>query len=186
MKTDTITFIGEINNNAETEAFYGRCKHLLQSEQFLPYKLIVNIDSNGGDVGIAIMIYEQLRKINGKTIVETCNIGRVESSAILIFLAADIRAANIMTTFMVHGLTREDGCTGLAHQDIERYAEIFEERTAFSSKKIDIREILNGNYVNPQGGSEYRFDWRHSTGLGVTTHDNFRTDRVHSDGQNIL
>ena len=181
MMIETINFRGNIDDNLETTAFMDKCESILNDKSNMPDRLVVSISSIGGDVGLAVDIYKVLRGISEHTYVETHNGGSVESSAVIIFLAGDIRIANVGTYFLLHGLWRSyDNDINKLNCDIERYAAIFEKRTRHAKDIIDIRQILNDRHC------EVRVDWRSSFDYGLTTLYTEISDPVHCNGQYII
>lgn len=112
----------------------------------------INFASGGGDVDVAFRMYEYLRGLNRKIIIE--NYGDVSSSAIIPFLAGDIRLATSYSVFRIHRLACElngpSSLTSLYERvaslefDIDRYNKVFCLRTAGATSPIDILPTLRG------------------------------------------
>lgn len=64
--------------------------------------LTINISSPGGDVDVAIELFYFLRKLDCK--IQTVNTSYVNSAAILLFLAGDLRICHSGSTFYVHSI----------------------------------------------------------------------------------
>jgi ATP-dependent protease ClpP protease subunit len=114
-------------------------------------KIILNISSVGGDLAPAFGAYYHLRSLGIP--LASYNIGNVESSAVLLYLAADTRLAAPYSRFLLHGFawqsveqhTRSNLREKLASLDFdsERYRDIFNERTEGAESPIDISKALN-------------------------------------------
>jgi len=66
--------------------------------------LSISISSPGGDVDIAIELFHFLRSLECK--VQTINTSYVNSAAILIYLAGDIRMCHVGSTFYIHSISK--------------------------------------------------------------------------------
>lgn len=67
-------------------------------------EIYIAINSNGGNIACARMIYNFLESLPCRKI--TCNIGKVESSAVLLYLAGDERLCVPGSFFTVHSPER--------------------------------------------------------------------------------
>ncbi|MCL2496508.1 MAG: ATP-dependent Clp protease proteolytic subunit [Clostridiales bacterium] len=153
MATATIHFYNPIN--VETaRIFRNLCLNALMHPQQRPDSLEIMFSSAGGNVQAGITMYEFLR--TAPVPVTMCNVGSVESVSIIVFLGADKRIAMPNTHFKLHAFEWSFSQPAVAYSgiadaylslnnDIERYANIFEERTKGATRKIDIRSCLRGN-----------------------------------------
>ena len=66
--------------------------------------LAISISSPGGDVDVAIELFYFLRSLECK--VQTINTSYVNSAAILIYLAGDIRMCHVGSTFYIHSISK--------------------------------------------------------------------------------
>jgi ATP-dependent Clp protease protease subunit len=66
--------------------------------------LSISISSPGGDVDVAIELFYFLRSLECK--VQTINTSYVNSAAILIYLAGDIRMCHVGSTFYIHSISK--------------------------------------------------------------------------------
>lgn len=162
-RISVITYFGEINEPRIVQLIdvLNKAKAANSSEIHL------HISSTGGNLHAGFAAYYHLRSLNIPIV--THNFGNVESSAILLFLAADIRHAAIHSTFLLHdfnwtypagqiriGAMREN--LQSLDFDSERYAKIFDERT---QKSFDIRGCLTG--------AAQRLDADAAAAAGITT-----------------
>lgn len=120
------------------------------------------ISSGGGDLAAGFTAYQFLRNTGLK--LTTYNLGNVESSAIMPYLAGDIRLASHESMFFFHPFTwnfqtsvtiatMREKIERLEH-DSERYANIFHERT---QGDFDIRNCLSerGRVMNTSEASRW-------------------------------
>jgi ATP-dependent protease ClpP protease subunit len=115
-------------------------------------RIVIHISSTGGALQPAFAAYNYLRSLDVP--VETHNIGSVESAAVLIYLAADIRRADPYSRFLLHpfnwtfnGEVKSPDIRGaLASLDFDanRYGEIFNERTKGAQTPVDVFKCLDG------------------------------------------
>ena len=117
-------------------------------------KIILNLSSIGGDLASAFGAYHHLRSLGIPLVAH--NIGNVESSAVLLYLAADFRLAAPHSRFMFHdfhwGFGNESVrkpvlAEKLASLDFDsaRYRDIFNERSKGAKSPIEIGDALNGD-----------------------------------------
>lgn len=66
--------------------------------------LIINISSPGGDVDVAIELFHFLRELDCE--IRTVNTSYVNSAAVLIYLAGDIRVCYPGSTFYIHSISK--------------------------------------------------------------------------------
>jgi len=109
--------------------------------------------STGGNLQAGFTMYELLRSL--PVPVTMCNVGSVESIAVIVYLGASIRIAAPKSTFKLHGFSWtfnsnvtqfnevSDAFASLC-ADVKRYTDIFKERTQGAKRKINIREYLRG------------------------------------------
>jgi ATP-dependent protease ClpP protease subunit len=115
-------------------------------------KVTVHLSSTGGDLSPAFSAYHILRSLSIPLVMH--NTGNVESSAVLLYLAADDRTAASHSRFLIHPFHWTfGGSVFLPHIkqavaslefDSRRYADIFNERTQGVDKPIDVLKCLNG------------------------------------------
>ncbi len=114
--------------------------------------MILMISSSGGDLPAAFTAYNFLLTLPLK--VTTYNIGNIESSSNLIFLAGQRRVASPTSQFMLHGIsspansfTRSEIMAqgDRLELDIKRYAEVFRSRTTDCAVQLEIELCLSGN-----------------------------------------
>ena len=117
-------------------------------------EIIIRISSSGGSLTSAFDTYSFLRSV--PVPLTMYNYGNVDSSAIILFLAADSRIATPYSGFMLHqnlSVFKVDAACGLfalreittsMEFDIGRYTEIFNERTKNAEKMIDVVKCLKG------------------------------------------
>jgi ATP-dependent protease ClpP protease subunit len=119
-------------------------------------KIILNISSIGGDLAPIFGAYYHLRSLGIPLV--SCNMGNIESSAVLLYLAADIRLAAPHSRFLFHNFHWAFGGEPVIHSslrekivnldfDAARYGDIFNERTNGAKSPINISEALKGNAV---------------------------------------
>ena len=75
-----------------------------------PERVVLYLNSTGGDLGSALALYNLIHKF--PIPVSTHNIGEVSSSAVLVFLAGSIRYACNRSLFKLHSLTWTFGNQG--------------------------------------------------------------------------
>jgi len=114
--------------------------------------LVLMLSSSGGDLPAAFTAYNFLVSI--PLAVTTYNIGNIESSSNLIFLAGSRRVASPTSQFMLHGISSpansftrsEINAQGdRLELDINRYAEVFRARTGDCTARLEIELCLSGN-----------------------------------------
>jgi len=153
MPATTVHFYHPINPETAT-LFRNLCLNALLRQRQQPDSLTVMFSSGGGSVQAGITVYEFLRTF--PIPVTMCNVGSVESISCIVFLGADNRIAMPNTHFKIHGFEWTFSQPSVAYSgiadayvtinnDIEKYANIFEERTAGAKHKINVRECLRGN-----------------------------------------
>lgn len=159
LQVDVITFTTDINENTVTRmiGYASEAMNLGASS------LILMLSSCGGDLPAAFTAYNFL--ISAPIAVTTYNIGNIESSTNLIFLAGELRVAAPTSQFMLHGInspanafTRSEivAQSDRLDLDISRYAEVFRERTHRCDLPIDIESCLGGQtrYLSPAEARE--------------------------------
>jgi ATP-dependent protease ClpP protease subunit len=146
---DVVTFISGINHASITSLINVTG----QARNGGSNKIIIHLSSTGGDLASAFAAYYYLRSLGIP--LETHNIGNVESAAVLLFLAADVRRAAPYSRFLFHDfhwgfpagdvpLAKLREHTTSLEFDSQRYADIFNERTEGAESPIKIGEYLNG------------------------------------------
>ena len=98
--TITITFSGQINVQSVKE-FIESIKRL-NIKNPDSNKLVVYISSPGGDVELAIELYNFIKSMKCK--VTMINMSYVSSAAVIVFLAGDERISLPFSSFYVHSI----------------------------------------------------------------------------------
>jgi ATP-dependent protease ClpP protease subunit len=117
-------------------------------------KIIFNISSTGGDLHSAFAAYYHLRSLGIPLV--SHNMGNVESSAVILYLAADTRLAAPHARFLVHSFHLTFGNESVRRPvlrenassldfDTQRYGGIFNERTKGAESPVEIIKALNDN-----------------------------------------
>jgi len=151
-RIDVVNFVSGINSKsiAALVEVTGEARNRGSS------KLILNISSTGGDLAAAFGAYYHLRSLGIPLI--SHNMGNIESSAVLLYLAADIRLAAPHSRFMFHNFHWSFGgevvrkpvlSERLASLDFDsaRYRDIFNEHTKEAENPINIDKALDGDAV---------------------------------------
>jgi ATP-dependent protease ClpP protease subunit len=146
---DVVTFVAGINQTtvASLIDIVGKARSSGSD------KIVLHISSSGGDLAPAFAAYHSLRSI--EIPIEAHNIGNIESAAVLLFLATDVRRAVPHSRFLFHdfhwGFPGGDVPLAKLREhiaslefDSRRYADIFNERTEGAKSPINISECLNG------------------------------------------
>jgi ATP-dependent Clp protease, protease subunit len=116
-------------------------------------ELLISISSEGGNLAAGFTAYHFLRSL--PVPVTTHNLGNVESIGVLLFLAGEKRLVVQHGRFTLHALHWGFGSGTVDHDrlaeytasldfDVERYAQIFDERTHGASQPVDVRSHLLG------------------------------------------
>lgn len=111
------------------------------------------MSSEGGDLNSGFTAYNYLRSVPVKTTV--INMGTIESIAMIPYLGSEERRAVPNSRFLIHNFTwtfgnspvdinRVKEHTDSLLADVDRYVEIFNERTSGAEKPIDARVHLTG------------------------------------------
>lgn len=66
--------------------------------------LTINISSPGGDVDVAIELFHFLRQLDCE--IQTINTSYVNSAAVIIYLAGDVRVCHSGSTFYIHSISK--------------------------------------------------------------------------------
>ena len=165
-RIDVIDFFGKTT----FETMHELIKNVNNAIAEKSSKIIIRINSIGGDLAPAFGAYHYLRYSN--VAITAYNIGNVESAAMLLYLSADIRIAAPTSRFLIHplSLTSPNGLTTIKtiteaakslEFDIGRYAEIFKHRTKNENQTLDILKCLESDSFIV-GASE-------ALSLGITT-----------------
>ena len=158
-KVEVITFTTDINEVTVTRMISYASEAMNRNAS----ELVIMLSSCGGDLPAAFTAYNFL--ITAPIAVTTYNIGNIESSTNLIFLAGDLRVAALTSQFMLHGIsspanafTRSEisAQSDRLDLDINRYAEVFRERTRSCTLPIEIESCLGGQtkYLSPDEARE--------------------------------
>ena len=110
------------------------------------------LSSEGGDLIAGFTAYNFLRSL--PIPVETINMGSVESIAVVLYLAGEKRTALSGTKFLIHNFfgsfpSSQVDYLRLAERsssltfDLERYVQIFQDRTQGCEVPIDVRKHLD-------------------------------------------
>ena len=112
----TLNFMGRINseNVKSVQDLIKRQTNPIES-------LIVNINSEGGEVTYGVALYNYLKSMPFP--VYTHNLGDVSSAAVLLYLAGETRTAAPNSRFMIHPLTIELNGSFVLHQ-VEEHLQI--------------------------------------------------------------
>jgi len=121
-----------------------------------PAKIVIRLSSTGGSLDPAFAAYHFLRAAGAP--LEIYNAGNVQSSAVLLYLAADTRCAAPHSRFLFHNFHWAFGGEPVIHSslrekifnldfDAARYCDIFNERTQGAKSPVNIVEALKGNAV---------------------------------------
>ena len=155
MITTTVHFYNSINMDTAI-LFRNLCLNAILKQPRQPDNLNIMFSSPGGNVNAGITIYEFLRTL--PIPVTMCNVGSVESISCIVFLGANDRIAMPNTHFKLHGFEWTFPQPNIAYSgivdayvsinnDVERCANIFEERTIGAPRSIDFRECFRGNPI---------------------------------------
>ncbi|PTT90266.1 Clp protease [Pseudomonas sp. HMWF031] len=161
MTLHVVHFSGSINAAA--------CFHVqgccLQALNQGATRIRLHISSDGGSTGYGFALYNFLRSL--PIPVDTHNLGNVGSMANIVFLAGEVRTAARHSRFLLHPLHYQYNAGTVDHSrliehgrilddDVERYADIFLERTqAATATPYDVRRCLNGSaeIMDPTGAA---------------------------------
>ena len=152
MTTHIIHFSGGINP-ATSENLRNTC---LQALERGASEIRLHISSEGGSTTCGFTLFNFLRSLPIPLI--THNIGNIESIAVVLFLAAKERLTCQHSRFLIHPLHWSFNAGSVDHSrlrefvasldnDLERYAQIFDEITQCPKELIDIRENLSGQEI---------------------------------------
>lgn len=97
-----LNFIDSINRESAKEFVKRLKEEALQNPD--AEEVIVNISSPGGEIDVAVMLFGLLREL--KCRVTTRNISVVNSAAVILFLAGDIRECAETSTFYIHSVMK--------------------------------------------------------------------------------
>jgi ATP-dependent protease ClpP protease subunit len=147
-KIDVINFVSGITPKSVTNLIEvtGQARNNGSS------RILLHISSGGGSLNEAFTAYNYLRSLDVP--IETHNIGNVQSAAVMLFLAADIRRADPYSRFLFHPFNWTFNgdieapvlrrALNSLDFDAQRYGDIFNERTQRAQAPIDIFECLGG------------------------------------------
>lgn len=125
-------------------AFMARLQVYIE-ENGWPKKVVLYLNSSGGDLDIAWSLYDYVR-LSGLHLV-TIGVGDVESAAVLLFLAGKERYASKSSSFLIHGPVLELHNAELSESNIEqtklhvlsmhyRYLKVLSKVTGLSKKEM--------------------------------------------------
>lgn len=157
-----IHFIGDINERTMERLI----QHAYNCKARGHHELQIHISSTGGELSAAFAAYAALRSTGLN--ITTHNIGSIESSAITLYLAGDIRLSIPGGLFRIHGFCWDFGSRGhtgyneireavdTLDQEIKRHADVFNERAKIAKRPIEIVKCLQGKaVVISAGGPAY-------------------------------
>jgi ATP-dependent protease ClpP protease subunit len=147
-RIDVVNFVSGINQKSVADLIEVTSQARNQGSS----RILIHISSTGGSLQPAFTAYNYLRSLDVP--IEMHNIGTVQSAAVLLFLAADIRRADPRSQFLLHTFNWNFNgdieapiirrALASLDFDAQRYGEIFNERTKGAESPIDIFECLNG------------------------------------------
>jgi len=158
-----INFYDEINA-LTAKAFMNTCSGAI--ERYKPDALYFLFASDGGIVPAGVTLYSFLRSLPVKIIMH--NMGAVDSSATVVFLAGEERYASPHSSFHFHGLKRSFRekvslaadefvvHANLIHEDQKLMSGIYLERSAFTTDEVSDL-FVRGLSMNPALAMEKRF-----------------------------
>jgi ATP-dependent Clp protease, protease subunit len=149
MSSHVIHFNGPINL-ATTERIRRQCLTALKKKA---EAIDLHFSSTGGATDHGFSLYHFLRSLPVPLTVH--NMGNVDSIAVIIFLAGDKRYACPHSRFLLHALKWNFDAGSADHarmrefvssldNDLERYVDIFRERTGHGDTVVDVRGALTG------------------------------------------
>lgn len=97
-----ITFSDPINSSS-VKNFIEVLDKLCMEKPEAKY-LTINISSPGGDVDVAIELFHFLRELDCK--IQTINTSYVNSAAVIVYLAGDVRICHSGSTFYIHSISK--------------------------------------------------------------------------------
>lgn len=148
------------------------CMHAANAVGSLQKSVTIVMSSDGGNSEPAFTAYNYLRLLPLE--ITTINIGSIKSSAMIIFLAGDIRLSVPGADFLIHPASWRFEDKTIAHAQIlenvdglafqtQRFMEIYQERTGgaasdqdildyltFKAKRYAFDEALKGNILTSQ------------------------------------
>jgi ATP-dependent Clp protease protease subunit len=149
-RVDVINFVSGINSKSIASLIdvTGTARNKNSS------KIILNISSTGGGLGPIFGAYYHLRSLGIPLV--SHNIGNIESSAVLLYLAADTRFVAPHARFMIHNFNWSFASGPIMHSDVrekvdsldsdaKRYGDILNERTKGAKCPVDVFKALNGD-----------------------------------------
>lgn len=148
MTTYIINFSGPINP-VTSERIRDTCLHALSQGAS---EIRLHISSEGGSTVHGFTLYHFLRSIPVPLVMH--NTGNIDSIAVVVFLAGTTRLACPHSRFLIHPLQWGFNSGTVDHarlreyvssldNDLERYAQVFEERTKGTKEPLDIRTHLS-------------------------------------------
>ncbi|MBF8756512.1 ATP-dependent Clp protease proteolytic subunit [Pseudomonas guariconensis] len=160
MSLHIVHFSGAINANA----CFNVQSCCFQALNAGATRIRLHISSDGGSTGYGFALFNFLRSL--PVPVDTHNLGNVGSMANIMFLAGEQRTAARHSRFLLHPLHYNYNAGMVDHSrllehgrilddDLDRYVDIFMERTQGAATPFDIRNCLNGSaeIVNPAGAA---------------------------------
>ena len=105
--------------------------------------IIINMSTPGGDVELAIEIYNFLRELDCR--ITTVNTSFVNSAGILIYLAGDKRECLPASSFYVHSVTKKLNGT-FTYKDLEREVQEVKGNTRKIAALLENRTMKTSSY----------------------------------------
>lgn len=147
----TIHFWNSINNETSRMLRNMVINSINKGEK----EIKILFSSDGGDLNAGMNLYNYFRNIQSDVTVKICNVGSIESIAVIVYLAFDKRLAIENSRFLLHSFhwntpqytdhMRLTEYTESLNYHVERYAQLFNERTQFAKNQINILDCLNGH-----------------------------------------
>lgn len=118
-------------------------------------ELRIHFSCEGGPTVHAFMLYNFLRSVSVPLTIH--NIGKVGSMGLIVFLAGGHRLCNPYSSFLIHPLHWDFGqgrvdyprlveYSARLKDDVERYAQIFDEATDGAEEAMDVRAHLTSSH----------------------------------------
>ncbi|MCX6120063.1 MAG: ATP-dependent Clp protease proteolytic subunit [Ignavibacteriales bacterium] len=142
-----------------TSVSYESCNQLknvcLDAVRQKAPEIHIHLSSGGGSTLYGFTLYNFIKSLPVPVTIH--NLGSVESIAMIIFLAAPNRLSCSHSRFLLHSLQWDfTAATSVDHarlrehasalnNDMERYIDIFKERTQGAKEPIDVAACLSGN-----------------------------------------
>lgn len=148
MTIHVVHFVGPINQPTTNAIQEASLTAMQQGATAIHYHL----STEGGSTFHGFTLYNFIRSLPVPTVM--CNIGSVQSMGIILYLAADLRVAAPHSRFLLHPMNWNFGGAGAVdharliehttslNDDVDRYVDIFNERTQGGAEPLDVRGCL--------------------------------------------